>query len=146
MTLRLLNPVSVLETANRELNDVFDSLFGGTMGAVEESATCDWLPRADIAELKDGYELYVDLPGMKKEDIKIVVKDNRLNIKGERKIENRDKLLRSEIYSGSFSRSFVMGEDIDPGKVQANFEDGVLTVKLAKKEVKEPQEVNIAVK
>lgn len=93
--------------------------------------------KTDIKELEDSYELIVDLPGFNKEDIKISTKDGYLTISATTdsvKDENKkDKYVRRERYSGSFSRSFYVG-DITKDNIKASFKNGVLTVSLPKEE------------
>jgi HSP20 family protein len=89
----------------------------------------------DIKENGDHLLVQADLPGIKKEDIHVDLKEHVLKISAERKVENDDAqhLLKERFY-GKYERSFRLPESIDEDKIQANFNDGVLEIKLSKKE------------
>lgn len=93
--------------------------------------------RLDIAETPQAYEVKADLPGVNKEDINVRIHGNVVQIDAEvkREKENKsgDKVLRSERYQGSVSRSFSLAQDIDDDKVEARYDKGVLTLSLPKK-------------
>ena len=91
----------------------------------------EFAPACDLDETKTQYVLSFDLPGMKKEDIKIDLQDNRLTISGERKEEKKDRV-RSEKYYGAFCRSFTLPTNVDGNKIDANYHNGVLHVALPK--------------
>ena len=100
----------------------------------------------DIIETDKEFRLKVDLPGVKKEDINISVKEGVLTITAERKEESVDensKYTRTERHYGSFTRSFSLGETIDPDKIMANLSDGVLEVSLPRKEEAAPKSIEI---
>lgn len=94
--------------------------------------------RVDIVEKDDSYQVRADLPGVNKEDIKVNVEGNLVQIDAEtRQVkETRDeggKVLRSERYEGALSRAFTLAQDIDDSKVVAKYADGVLSLELPKK-------------
>jgi HSP20 family protein len=93
----------------------------------------EFLPLADIVERDKEYLIKVDLPEVRKEDVKVLYEDGVLVIKGERKVEKEDKgdkLFRSERFYGTFERSFVLPDDVDPKAIRAESKDGVLTLHL----------------
>ena len=100
--------------------------------------------KTDVKETEDGYELAVDLPGMKKEEIHLDLQNGYLTISTEKNMENKDekhgKLLRQERYTGTMQRSFYVGENITEEDVKAKYEDGVLRVDLPKKEARKVPE------
>ncbi len=105
------------------------------------------LMRCDVKETAGGYELAIDLPGVKKEDVKAEIKDGCLTVSattgyddGEQDAQGR--YIRRERYSGSFQRSFYVGEDITPEDIQASFADGVLKLSVPKKEALPKPEEN----
>ena len=96
------------------------------------------LMRTDVKETKTGYELEIELPGVKKEDVKAELKDGYMTITAStdsKKEEKQDgKYIRKERYSGTTSRSFYVGEDLTQEDIKAKFENGVLKVLVPKKE------------
>jgi len=108
----------------------------------------DFIPAVNTREADDAYYIEVDLPGVKKEDISIDVKDNILTISGERKIEDERKdeeFYRVESVYGKFERSFSLPEDVDVDKIEAKAENGVLIVKIPKAQSidKAPKKIEI---
>jgi len=104
----------------------------------------DFTPAIDIEEDNGMYMITADLPGVKNEDVKIDVNDRTLRISGERARESRDDA--NSYYErsyGRFVRSFNLPEAVDPKKIEAHFEDGVLRVLLPKTEVQAPQQVKV---
>ena len=101
--------------------------------------TAAFSPKVDIAETDKNFEIEVTLPGMKKDNINIDVKDDRLTINGERKIEKekKEKNFHSvESNYGSFSRSFYLPDTVNTEKIDASYKDGILSVTLPKDEKK----------
>lgn len=109
------------------------------------------LMRTDIKETEDSFELEVELPGYKKEDVKAHLKDGYLtvNVSKDENNEVKDengKYIRRERYSGSMSRSFYVGEDVQESDIKAKFEDGILKLAFPKeqpKKVEEPKYIAI---
>ena len=97
--------------------------------------------RTDIRETDDSYVLDVELPGFKKEDVKLQLKDGYLNITAstqstDEEKDDQGKFLRRERYTGAMERSFYVGEDLTEEDVKARFEKGVLTLTLPKEQPK----------
>lgn len=91
----------------------------------------------DIIEKENGYELQIDLPGVKKEDIKIEMNKNLINISvsiSKSSDEENKKYIRKERFTGEIKISFNIGEDIDEDNINASFENGILYLNLPKKE------------
>ena len=91
----------------------------------------------DIIEKENGYELQIDLPGVKKEDIKIEMNKNLINISvsiSKSSDEENKKYIIKERFTGEIKRSFNIGEDIDEDNINASFENGILYLNLPKKE------------
>ena len=117
-------------------------------GKSAEAPGVDFVPAVNTREADDAYYIEVDLPGVKKEDISIDVKDNVLTISGERKVEEErkeDEFYRVESFYGKFERSFTLPEDVDADKIEAEAKDGVLTVKIPKAQSvdKAPKKIEI---
>lgn len=97
--------------------------------------------RTDVKESNTGYELHIDLPGYKKEDVRAELKDGNLtitatsNVENEKKDEN-GKYIRRERFYGNCSRSFYVGEYVEQTDIKARFEDGILKIFVPKKEAK----------
>jgi HSP20 family protein len=94
--------------------------------------------RIDVTETPQAYAVEADMPGVNKEDIDVRVHGNLVQIDAEIKRQsqrpaNGDKLLRSERYQGSISRSFSLAQDIDETKIKAHYDKGVLSLELPKK-------------
>lgn len=98
-----------------------------------------FIPKADVIENEDSFELHISAPGLKKDDFSIELKDNVLTIGGERKFSNetKDKNFRSiETQYGSFSRAFTLPENVDASKINAKYNNGILEVIIPKDEKK----------
>ncbi len=96
--------------------------------------------KADVQELDNAYQIDLDLPGFKKEDLHAELKDGYLTIKATREDKNEEKdtqgrYIRQERYTGHYQRSFYVGDDITQEDVHAAFENGVLKLTVPKKEV-----------
>ena len=94
------------------------------------------LMKTDIHENEDDYELDIDLPGFKKEDINLSLENGYLVIEAGKSLEKekKGKAIRKERYEGSMQRSFYVGEDVKEEDIKAKFEDGVLKLTVPKKE------------
>ncbi len=109
------------------------------------------LMRTDVRETEDSYELDVDLPGFKKDEIDLDLQDGYLTIRAAKGLDKdeqdkKGKYIRQERYAGALSRSFYVGEAVEPDQVTAKFEDGILRLtvpKTAKKEL--PKTSTIAI-
>ena len=135
-----------LVTIQDEINRVFENLTGKSEG---DEGLMRLLPAADIVEDNDSFIVNIELPGLKKEDLKVTVQNNILSINGEKKneIDHKSKTFhRVERSYGSFYRSFELPISVDPSKVQAEFKDGVLRIELPKSESAKPKEIAINIK
>ena len=110
-------------------NDVFDRFL------TDEKAT--WMPAVNIIERENDYKIDLAVPGLDKKDFKIEVENNLLVVSGERKeekMEEKDKVTKREFHYGSFKRSFSLPEIANEEKITATYNNGVLSVSIAKKE------------
>jgi HSP20 family protein len=134
------------------LRDEMGLLFGDFFGvdrSGDETRFIRWAPRVDIVEQDGGYELVADLPGLKKEDIKIEIEDNMLTLRGEKKLEEekKDKNYRlCERYHGEFVRTFALPENVNRDAIVAEFKDGVLKLEIPKTEQAKPKQIEVKVK
>jgi HSP20 family molecular chaperone IbpA len=105
------------------------------------TANTNGLMQTDVEEKGDGYEITMNLPGFKKEDVKGEIKDGYLTVTASTNTSNEEKdkngkFIRRERYSGTCSRSFYVGEDVTENDIKAKFTDGVLKIAVPKKEAK----------
>lgn len=105
-------------------------------------------PVTDIIETKDDYVLKLEVPGLKKDDIKVEITENTLSVSGERKQDseiNEEDYHRIEGFSGSFNRSFTLPGETDTGKIKASMKNGILELRIAKAEEKKAKSISIDV-
>ena len=117
-------------------------------GGKETLTVPDWVPAVDIAETPEEYLIKVELPEIKKEDVKVTVENGVLRIGGERKQEKEErtkKFHRIERSYGNFVRTFTMPENVDETKVLADFKDGLLTLHLTKSEKARQKAIEVKV-
>ncbi len=109
------------------------------------------LMKTDVRELDGGYEIDIDLPGFKKDEVDIQLQDGCLTISAAKGLDKdeqdkKGRYIRQERYAGSVSRSFYVGEDVKPADVKASFEDGILRLSVPKAEAKQlPDNTTIAI-
>jgi HSP20 family protein len=145
MTLAKWNPWREME----DLVDRYTKALGWPRGSSNEIvATGDWVPRVDIAETDKEFTIKVEIPEVKKEDIRVIIEERVLVIRGERKQEAEEKgkkFHRVERFYGSFVRSFTLPENADDTKVTSSFVDGVLTLKIPKAEPVKSKAIEVPV-
>ena len=128
------------------LPDEIDHFFNG-FGLDLNASDSVWSPSVDISETENQYEVKAEIPGLKKEDIKLSVEDNVLTLSGERKYENeteKKNYHRIERAYGKFERSFRLPREVDAGNIKANYKNGVLTVHIPKVEAVKPKEIAVS--
>ena len=109
------------------------------------------LMKTDVRETENSYELDVDLPGFKKEDVNVELKNGYLTIATSKSLDKDEKdqkgrYIRQERYAGATSRSFYVGEDVQPSEISAKFENGILQLSVPKAEQKRlPKTTTIAI-
>ena len=144
MALVRWDPAREVDSLQSEMNRLFDTFFSGsTAGA---SSARRWVPAMDLVETDDNLVLRADLPGLTEDDVAIEIKDGVLTVSGERKAEHEERsegFYRVERAQGSFSRSLSLPGGVDVQAVEANFENGVLEVRIPKPEERKPHRVEI---
>ena len=126
---------------DREFDRLFDGLTGGSFWGFEKA-----YPKVDVREEKDGYILEADLPGLTEKDIEVRMENNILSIvsdKKEEKVEKQEGYLVRERRGYSFTRSFVLPEDVNREAIDAKFKNGVLTLTLNKHPEAQPKKIEI---
>ena len=137
----------------KEMEDVFSRYLRQSnrqsMQKQDLLATGEWAPRADIAETDEKFTVKVDLPEIKKEDVKITINNGVLSIRGERKQEKEDKNTqyhRVERYYGTFLRSFSLPDNIAEDQIEAVFKNGALTIAIPKTEESKLKQIEVSIK
>lgn len=149
MTLTRWNPF-------RDMEDVFDRFNRSYSrmpaprreGSNEIMTIADWAPTVDISETDTEFLIKVELPEVRKEDVKVSVHEGVLTIQGERKMEREEskkKYHRVERAYGRFARSFMLPENVDEESISASHKDGMLNVRLGKVEEAKPKSIEIKV-
>ncbi|KAG0077911.1 hypothetical protein BGZ93_000454 [Podila epicladia] len=143
----------------RRMNQVFDHLSDPwstgrrghrhhTSGGDSQLATMDLIsPAVDVYETDKGWNIHVELPGVKKEDIKIDASDNTVTLSAESKFSqdySHDNVRCQERRFGTYSRTIPLPESVDRDKINASFQDGVLNLFLPKGEVAQPRKITVA--
>ncbi len=149
---RFNSPVlSDVQTLQGRLNRLFDEAFRGWPLASQEdgnSLVGSWVPPVDVFEDKDTVQLVAELRGVKPEDVKISLENSLLTIRGEKRQvaeESTDRVHRYERSYGVFERSFMVPSTVDADHIQANYDMGVLTVRLPKAEKAKPRQIAVKV-
>jgi HSP20 family protein len=117
-------------------------------GREEALTTSTFAPPVDVYEDEHNITLKIEVPGIDEKDIDVRIENNTLTVHGERKFEKEEKeenYRRVERQYGSFTRTFTLPNTVDPEKVQADYDKGVLKVKLAKKAEAKPKQIKVNV-
>lgn len=142
------DPFRELEEIHNRLTGMFDRPSLRRDDKREWLAESEWSPMVDISETDKSYTVKVELPEMKREDIKVSLENGMLAISGERKFEKEEKdrkYHRVERSYGSFMRTFSLPDNADPNQVNAEYRDGVLTVNVGKSEAAKPRAIDVKV-
>ena len=148
MNLIKWDPFRELEDVSTRLNRIFSRTPARNQSDNEMLALADWSPSVDISETDVAYLIKGEIPGVKKEDVKVTVQDGMLTIQGERKQEKEEKgkkFHRVECDYGSFVRSFRVPDDADETKVKAEFKNGMINISLPKTEKAKTKVINVSV-
>lgn len=144
MTLVKFEPFRGFENLTRRVNDIFGDLEKGVRFEIG-----DFAPRVDISEDDKNVYVHAELPGVPKENVKITVSEDRvLTIKGDKKREEKTENLnfvRVERSYGSFTRSFMLPDNVDYESINAKFDAGVLDLSLPKVQPQKPKEREVAI-
>jgi HSP20 family protein len=132
------------------LQDRMNRLFRDSFGDSREEAltTTTFAPAVDVYEDEHNVSLKFEVPGIDEKDIDVRIENNTLTVHGERKFEKEEKeenFRRVERQYGSFTRSFTLPNTVDTESVSANYDKGVLKIKLAKKAEAKPKQIKVSV-
>jgi len=135
-------------TLRQEVNRLFDDFLTSDFFGEPFQGIAEWQPALDLAETDDAVVVKAELPGIKSDDVEVLLQDDVLTIKGEKKEEKEEKtknVHHVERAYGAFQRSFRLPATIQGDKVDATFKNGVLTVTLPKAEEAKPKAVKIKI-
>jgi len=144
-TMNRWEPSRGATTLQEQLNRVFGDMLER---AGNESNLTPWAPAVDIFETEHELVVQADLPDVNPQDLDIRVENNILTIRGERKFENKvneENYLRVERAYGSFSRSFSLANSVKSDAIKADYQNGVLTLSIPKREEAKPKQIKVNV-
>ena len=136
------SPLRDWASFQRNLENFFETPGGASLWSQMSS----FKPAVDVEESDSSYLMTFDLPGMKKEDIKIDLHDNFLSVSGERREERKENAKGAQVYErayGKFERSFTLPQAVAADRVVAEYKDGVLKVTLPKSEGARPKQIRV---
>ena len=135
------------EELSTDMERIFDSLFGRTVGTMLRTKNAEqYAPTLDITESPESYEVHVDLPGVRPEDVKLEMHEGKLVVSGSRTTwaEQKDKAFhRMERSSGNFTRVISLPTEADVEKIDASYEHGVLKIAIPKAVKQQPKKIEI---
>src|SRR5213082_1599071 len=138
-------PFREFATLQDRMNRLFRESYNDA-GQDESLTTSRFAPAVDVYEDEHQVTLKIEVPGIDEKDIDVRIDNNTLTVHGERKIEKEEKeenFRRVERQYGSFTRSFTLPSSVDPGQVSADYNKGVLNIKLAKKAEAKPKQIKV---
>jgi len=144
-TIARWEPFRGVSTLQDQINRLFNDAFERSG---EESNLSAWAPAVDIYENEHELVVKADLPDVDPKDLDIRVENNILTIRGERKFEkkvNEENYLRVERAYGSFARSFTLANTVNTDAIKADYQNGVLTLTIPKREEAKPKQVKVSV-
>jgi HSP20 family protein len=140
-------PRAGLDMSLARLRDQIDRVFEQPDFAISDFSS-GWTPAVDVIDNKDKLIIKAELPGFKREDLEVSLHENNLVISGQRQCEDEKRegeFYRCERYYGKFHRSIPLPGAVDSSKIEAQYRDGVLSVRLPKSEKSKPKQIEIAV-
>src|SRR5882724_2743229 len=149
MSLAHLDPFAELASLNDQMNRVFRNVRSSRERSPEEYlVSSGFAPPVDVYEDEHNITLKIEVPGIDEKDIDVRIENSNLTVHGERKFEKEEKeenYRRVERQYGSFTRTFTLPTTVDPEKVEAHYDKGVLKVRLAKKAEAKPKQIKVNV-
>jgi HSP20 family protein len=145
--MKRVDPFQELMGIQDRMNQLFRNAFSGY--ADENIASGAWSPAVDIYEAPEAIEMIFEIPGVNQQDLRVHFENNLLTVSGERKLEHDDRregYHRIERSYGSFQRSFTLPSTIDPNRISAVFEHGLLRLTLPKRPETQPRAIEVKIK
>jgi HSP20 family protein len=131
----------------QRLNSMLDQMFGTLpMPDISAALTSAWLPPVDVFEDQDSVKIVAEIPGVDFNDLTLSIENNVLTIRGEKRQTREDRTDRVHRYErtyGFFERSFVLPATVDPDRIEANLDNGVLTISVPKAEKARPRQIEV---
>jgi len=146
MSMTRWEPFRGLNTLQEQVNRLFEDSFSRSRSGHAELAS--WAPAVDVYETESELVVKADLPDVQEKDIDVRMENNTLTIRGERKFSNEvqdDNYLRVERAFGTFSRSFSLPNTVNTEAIKADYRNGVLSVRMPKREETKPKQIKISV-
>jgi HSP20 family protein len=138
------DPFRDLMTIQNEVHRLFGRTFGD--GELGTGTTGTWAPAVDVYESGDRFLVSVELPGIDPADVEVSVEDSTLTVRGERRFVHEEKegsVQRIERRYGAFSRTLTLPSTVNPDKVEATFDKGILTIVVPKREEAKPRKIQV---
>ncbi|TDI70730.1 MAG: Hsp20/alpha crystallin family protein [Bacteroidetes bacterium] len=142
-----LSPRADLTRMQHEFDRVFGNFFPSLGFSNNTDNSASWAPRIDVVETDDAFLFEFDVPGVDKEDIHVNLQEGILTVSGERKsreLEETEDVVRVERFTGHFYRSFSVPSAINEKNIEANYDRGVLSLRLPKAEESKPRKIKIS--
>jgi HSP20 family protein len=142
----LIDPVDEMDQLQREINRLFDFDNDESVRGLFDRSVA---PAMDVEETADEFWVTCDLPGVERSDIDVSIANNILTVKGHKKAyreKDEGRVYRNETWSGDFQRTLSLPNAADPDKISAELKNGVLTIRLPKREEVKPKQISVNVK
>lgn len=139
------HPARNFQTVQREMNRLFEDFFD-SQSVENENVKSNWSPKVDIFDQGDDIVFIAELPGVSKENMKLSVNQGVLALSGEKPapvLGDNECVHCAERFFGPFERKFTLPSNVDASKINADFQNGVLNIKLPKAEEAKPKEIQI---
>src|SRR5438105_10338821 len=146
MAITRWDPFQEIASLQNRVNSLFQDY--GRTGQEELTTTGSFVPAVDVYEDEHKVTLKLEIPGIKQEDVDVRLENSTLTVRGERNFEKEEKeenFHRIERRYGSFARSFTLPNSVDSDNAQAIYENGILKIKLAKREEAKPKQIKLGV-
>tara|TARA_Y100000385_G_scaffold191361_1_gene197880 strand:+ start:1111 stop:1584 length:474 start_codon:yes stop_codon:yes gene_type:complete len=136
----------------KPFDQVFDQMLTQQFPNFAEQTGIDFLkgayPKCNIIDTAEDVQVIAEIPGLTKDEVNIKVESGVMTISGKQAFASKDmevKYIRRELKHSSFKRSFELGDTLDPSKISANFENGILNITIPKKEESLPKTIDITI-
>jgi HSP20 family protein len=146
MAIVRFDPFRELVALQDRMNRMFEESVRTRGSGEDEFGAGNWVPPVDIFETPDALMVKAELPEVNRDEIDIKLENGVLSIRGERKLDEnlrKQNCYRMECQYGTFSRSFSLPRTVDAERIEANYRDGVLNIRIPKREETKPRQIEI---